>query len=90
MGKKKIIPSSLITYARKAYQFTKEEEEQDEIEKDIWKLENLDIPYKKNLIKKLSDFEFHNDYSNGFARRNEKKQFMSIYIMKRLQRSAKK
>ena len=29
----------------------KEEEEQDEIEKDIWKLENLDIPYKKNLIK---------------------------------------
>lgn len=50
-GKEKIVPSSLIAYVRKAYQFTEEEEEQDEIEKDIWTLENLDIPYKKNLIK---------------------------------------
>ena len=57
-GKEKIIPSSLITYARKAYQFTKEEEEQDEIEKDIWKLENLDIPYKKNLIKNYQTLNF--------------------------------
>ena len=45
-GKEKTLPSSLITYVRKAYQFTEEEEEQDEIEKDIWTLENLDIPYK--------------------------------------------
>ena len=36
----------------------KEEEEQDEIEKDIWKLENLDIPYKKNLIKNYQTLNF--------------------------------
>ena len=42
-GKEKTVPSSLITYVRKAYQFTEAKEERDEIEKDIWKLENLDI-----------------------------------------------
>ncbi|EKC52635.1 Phage integrase family, partial [human gut metagenome] len=57
-GKEKIVPSSLIAYVRKAYQFTEEEEEQDEIEKDIWKLENLDIPYKKNLIKNYQTLNF--------------------------------
>lgn len=57
-GREKTLPSSLITYARKAYQFTKEEEEQDEIEKDIWTLENLDIPYKKNLIKNYQTLNF--------------------------------
>ena len=55
-GKEKIIPSSLITYARKAYQFTKEEEEQDEIakqkdtlSKEIDSLQG-DIIEKQNLI----------------------------------------
>lgn len=57
-GKEKIVPSSLIAYVRKAYQFTEEEEEQDEIEKDIWTLENLDIPYKKNLIKNYQTLNF--------------------------------
>ena len=57
-GREKTLSSSLITYARKAYQFTKEEEEQDEIEKDIWTLENLDIPYKKNLIKNYQTLNF--------------------------------
>mgnify|MGYP000385144782 FL=1 len=52
------MPSSLITYVRKAYQFTEEEEEQDEIEKDIWTLENLGIPYKKNPIKNVQTFNF--------------------------------
>ena len=57
-GKEKTLPSGLITYVRKAYQFTEEEEEQDEIEKDIWTLENLDIPYKKNLIKNYQTLNF--------------------------------
>lgn len=57
-GKEKTLPSSLITYARKAYQFTEEEEEQDEIEKDIWTLENLDIPCKKNPIKNVQTLNF--------------------------------
>jgi hypothetical protein len=57
-GKEKTLPSSLITYVRKAYQFTEEEEEQDEIEKDIWTLENLGIPYKKNPIKNVQTFNF--------------------------------
>lgn len=55
-GKEKTLPSSLITYVRKAYQFT--EEEQDEIEKDIWTLENLEIPYKKNPIKNVQTLNF--------------------------------
>lgn len=57
-GKEKTLPSSLITYVRKAYQFTEEEEEQDEIEKDIWTLENLDIAYKKNPIKNVQTLNF--------------------------------
>ena len=43
---------------RKAYQFTEAEEERDEIEKDIWKLENLDIAYKKNPIKNVQTLNF--------------------------------
>ncbi|MFR2373944.1 MAG: site-specific integrase, partial [Anaerobutyricum sp.] len=57
-GKEKTLPSSLITYVRKVYQFTEEEEERDEIEKDIWKLENLDIAYKKNPIKNYQTLNF--------------------------------
>ncbi len=57
-GKEKTLPSSLITYVRKVYQFTEEEEERDEIEKDIWKLENLDIAYKKNPIKNVQTLNF--------------------------------
>lgn len=37
-GKEKTVPSSLITYVRKAYRFTEAKEERDEIEKDIWTL----------------------------------------------------
>ena len=57
-GKEKTVSSRLITYVRKAYQFTEAEEERDEIEKDIWKLENLDIAYKKNPIKNVQTFNF--------------------------------
>ena len=57
-GKEKTVPSSLITYVRKAYQFTEAKEERDEIEKDIWKLENLDIAYKKNPIKNVQTLNF--------------------------------
>ena len=57
-GKEKTLPSGLITYVRKVYQFTEEEEERDEIEKDIWKLENLDIAYKKNPIKNVQTLNF--------------------------------
>ena len=61
-GKEKTVPSRLITYVRKAHRFTEAKEERDEIEKDIWTLENLDIAYKKNPIKKCADFEFYSDY----------------------------
>ena len=57
-GKEKTVSSRLITYVRKAYQFTEAEEERDEIEKDIWKLENLDIAYKKNPIKNVQTLNF--------------------------------
>lgn len=57
-GKEKTVPSSLITYVRKAYQFTEAKEERDEIEKDIWKLENLDVAYKKNPIKNVQTLNF--------------------------------
>ena len=43
---------------RKAYQFTEAKEERDEIEKDIWKLENLDVAYKKNPIKNVQTLNF--------------------------------
>ena len=55
MGKKR---QCLITYVRKAYQFTEAKEERDEIEKDIWKLENLDVAYKKNPIKNVQTLNF--------------------------------
>lgn len=57
-GKEKTSPSRFITYVRKAYQFTEEEDERDEIEKDIWTLENLDISYKKNPIKNYQTLNF--------------------------------
>lgn len=50
-GKEKTVPSSVITYVRKAYRFTEAKEERDEIEKDIWTLENLDIAYKRIRLK---------------------------------------
>lgn len=57
-GKEKTVPSSVITYVRKAYRFTEAKEERDEIEKDIWTLENLDIAYKKNPIKNVQTLNF--------------------------------
>ena len=57
-GKEKTVPSNLITYVRKAYRFTEAKEERDEIEKDIWILENLDIAYKKNPIKNVQTLNF--------------------------------
>lgn len=50
-GKEKTVPSSLITYVRKAYRFTEAKEERDEVEKDIWTLENLDIAIKRIRLK---------------------------------------
>ena len=38
--------------------YSSEGDERDEIEKDIWKLENLDIAYKKNLIKNVQTLNF--------------------------------
>ena len=37
---------------------TEAKEERDEIEKDIWTLENLDIAYKKNPIKNVQTLNF--------------------------------
>ena len=84
----KKLPPSLITYVRKVYQFTEKEEERDEIEKDIWKLENLDIAYKKNPIKNVQTLNFTTIIQDDL-RKKQKRQFMNIYIMKRLQRSSK-
>lgn len=38
--------------------YSSEGDERDEIEKDIWKLENLDIAYKKNPIKNVQTLNF--------------------------------
>ncbi|WP_287714604.1 tyrosine-type recombinase/integrase [Blautia sp.] len=57
-GKEKIVPSALITYFRKIYYFTQQEQEQDEIEKDVWDLNKIDINYKKNPIKNFQTINF--------------------------------
>ncbi|GAA0260232.1 hypothetical protein GCM10008922_19590 [Faecalicatena contorta] len=57
-GKEKIVPSALITYFRKIYYFSQQEQEQDEIEKDVWDLSKIDINYKKNPIKNFRTLNF--------------------------------
>ena len=73
---------------RKAYRFTEAKEERDEIEKDIWILENLDIAYKKNPIKNVQTLNFTAIIQDDL-REETKKEFMNIYIMKRLQQLSK-
>ena len=73
---------------RKAYRFTEAKEERDEIEKDIWTLENLDIAYKKNPIKNVQTLNFTAIIRMTYGKK-QKRQFMNIYIMKRLQQLSK-
>ena len=59
-GKEKILPSSVIRYFRIILSFTEPDDEREETEKDIWRIEKLEIPIKVNLIR--------NDLTLNFTR----------------------
>lgn len=57
-GKEKISPAALLTYFRKVYFFIEEEDQRDELEKDIWELDKLDILIRTNPIKNFQTLNF--------------------------------
>lgn len=59
-GKEKILPSSVIRYFRIILSFTEPDDEREETEKDIWRIEKLEILIKENLIR--------NDLTLNFTR----------------------
>lgn len=59
-GKEKNLPSTVIRYFRMILKFTVPEDGREEIEKDVWRLEKLEIPTRENLIR--------NDLTLNFTR----------------------
>lgn len=59
-GKEKILPSTVIRYFRMVIYDQLPEDEREETEKDVWRLDKLDIPIKENLIR--------NDVTLNFTR----------------------
>lgn len=57
-GKEKILPSNIVRYMRKIYYYTQAEDIRNEVEKDVWDLNKLDIPYKENVIKNFQTLNF--------------------------------
>lgn len=64
-GKEKILPSTVIRYFRMVIYDRLPEDERKETEKDIWRLDKLDIPIKENLIR--------NDMTLNFTRISQEK-----------------
>lgn len=59
-GKEKILPSKIIRYFRIVLSFTEPDDEREETEKDIWRIEKLEIPTRGNLTR--------NDLTLNFTR----------------------
>lgn len=57
-GKEKNVPSAILTYFKKIYRFTEIDDSRTEMEKDIWDLSKLEIPYKANPIKNYQTLNF--------------------------------
>lgn len=59
-GKEKVLPSTVIRYFRRVIYDCLPEDEREETEKDVWRLDKLDFPIKENLIR--------NDITLNFTR----------------------
>lgn len=59
-GKEKVLPSTVIRYFRMVICDRRPEDEREETEKDVWRLDKLEIPIKENLIR--------NDMTLNFTR----------------------
>lgn len=59
-GKEKVLPSTVIRYFRRVIYDCLPEDMREETEKDVWRLDKLDIPIKENLIR--------NDMTLNFTR----------------------
>ena len=64
-GKEKILPSNIVRYMRKIYYYTQAEDIRNEVEKDVWDLNKLDIPYKENVIKNFQTLNFIKSFIGG-------------------------
>lgn len=57
-GTTNVVEAALLRYLRSVYRFLKPEDERPEREKDIWKLEKLDIQIEENPIYKTETLNF--------------------------------
>ena len=57
-GTEKVLPSTVIRYFRMALEATRPEDTRSETEKDIWRLDKLDIPIRENLIRNDQTINF--------------------------------
>lgn len=57
-GTTNVVEAALLRYLRSVYRFLKPEDEKPEREKDIWKLEKLDIQIEENPIYKTETLNF--------------------------------
>ena len=57
-GTEKVLPSTVIRYFRMVIESTVPEDTRSETEKDIWRLDKLDIPIRENLIRNDQTINF--------------------------------
>lgn len=77
-GKEKNVPSAILTYFRKIYRFTEIDDSRTEMEKDIWDLSKLEIPYKANPIKNYQTLNFTKIWQTDIKEEVKKAIFLHI------------
>lgn len=77
-GKEKNVPSAILTYFRKIYRFTEIDDSRNEMEKDIWDLSKLEIPYKANPIKNYQTLNFTKIWQTDIKEEVKKAIFLHI------------
>lgn len=71
-GKEKILPSQLIQYFRLILRFTDPKDERSEEEKDIWRLDKLNIPIRNDLIRNFQTVNFTRIIQNEIREQTKK------------------
>lgn len=77
-GKIKTVPSDVITYFRKIYYYTQNEDIREETEKDIWDLDKIGVTYKANAIKNFQTLNFKEIIQSGMKEETKKAVFRHL------------
>ena len=71
-GKEKVLPSTVIRYFRMVICDRSPEDEREETEKDVWRLDKLEIPIKENLTRNDMTLNFTRYRRRRYGQRQRK------------------